>query len=262
MIQNLLLEDDFQTEQYWQAPFSDNFKQVSKFYKYSKLIKVRKLIIPIGSENSIFEESLNNDKGDYKLTIPDHSISNTTTDIYFTEDRNDLLWLMKIFAEKNHLSHIKVKVIDDKQTDNDVLIELLGGTTRLNDSKYSYRHPTILGYNEHDLYESIDQFFNGYKSCQGKINKSKYRMKYFPMRNLSNEDDSMFDYRLMPVELRINPWKPCVDDGLGMTHFNKILEPESETMYTFSLESKVILFIISVLIAYSISLTILKPSDY
>jgi hypothetical protein len=139
-IQKLLLQEKYQHQDL--TNFGPNFdsilKLTSKFNKVSQKIFVRKLVIENGQKENILTSALaagdssfmSFEKSDFDSPTPglSHGLSNRslgTTNLYFTEKGNTNLWYLKIFAENNYLSHIKVNLIDDPSTNSKILANLL-----------------------------------------------------------------------------------------------------------------------------------------
>ena len=85
------------------------------------------------------------------------------------EKGNIELWYLKIFREKNLLSHIKVNIINDHKN-AEIIPKLISNNKAID----KYDHPHIIGINEKVLYEAIDKLFEDSQNIgRGQITVSK-----------------------------------------------------------------------------------------
>ena len=169
---------------------------------------------------------------------------------HLTETGNTNLWYLKTFADNNYLSHIKVNLTDDPNTNAQVLTRLLKNAKAMD----CYHRPTILNVNEAALYSGIDELFLSHKSLQKKLQQADkhYGLKWFPEPGLRLSDRQADSHLLEGIDpaLMRRPWEPSADSRLT---YRRVLEPEEEPLYQFTVQTytffSVLLVILSLILA-------------
>lgn len=230
-VRKILLADNFVDQDFSDFSFfgSDFWKICSKFNHLGRKIYVKKLVIR-NYDSANLGDLGNLDQhmaGDSLVGKPNLAIGKTESKylakksyeapkiIYLTESGNKNLFYLKIFAKYKFIEKITVNLIDDPNTNHQILPDLMKNYNLLkmnNTLGFLEPNPSIIGVNEEALYDGIDQLFQCHESMKTKYS-SGFRMKNYPQagfrfgdfKNTDSENDVVS--RLGP-EYWSKPYEP------------------------------------------------------